>query len=246
MTAQDSAIAVKATGECQLSVPQKQEVKSLLRSCFRLHEDLSAFYAEARKHKAFRWVPRIGAGRLLRAPTVFEDVVKMICTTNCSWSLTEIMVENLTTKLGRMFGKAWSFPTPEAIAGVSEQFMRNEIRSGYRSPYLRELAERVASGKLDLEAWRTSTLPTEQLFHEVRSIKGIGDYAAGNIMKLLGRYDYLGLDSWVRAQYAKRYKNGRRVSDRTIERHYAPFGSWRGLFFWLDMTKNWYDHQFPF
>lgn len=76
-------------------------------------------------------------------------------------------------------------------------------------------------------------------------MKGMGDYAAGNVMKFLGRDDYLGLDSWVLGQYAKIRKDVRRVSDRTIERHDAHFGRWQGLFLWLDMTKNCYDHQFP-
>lgn len=242
-----SGIRIHVQSKKPLNTEQQQEVKAQLGSCLRLTDDLGEFYVAARKHKEFRWAPRLGAGRLLRAPTVFEDVVKMICTTNCSWALTEVMVENLTTKLGKKFnGAIYSFPTPEALADVSEKFFRKKIRTGYRSPYLLELAEKVASGKLDLESWRTSMLPTEELFKLVRSVKGMGDYAAGNIMKLLGRYDYLGLDSWVRAQYYKLHKKGRKVTDKTIERHYAPYGKWKGLFFWLDMTKDWYDHKFPF
>ena len=38
---------------------------------------------------------------MLRSPTVFEDLVKMICTTNCSWALTEKMVTGLVENLGR-------------------------------------------------------------------------------------------------------------------------------------------------
>jgi len=245
---------VQAQSGKPLGDSQKKEMRDQLRACMRLGDDMAPFYAEARKQKPFRWVPRLGAGRMLRAPTVFEDVVKMICTTNCSWALTEITVENLTTKLGKQFnpavdgagGAEYSFPTPTALASATEKFLRKEIRSGYRSPYLLELAENVASGKRNLESWRTSTLPTEELFKEVRSVKGMGDYAAGNIMRLLGRYDYLGLDSWVRAQYYTLHKQGRKVGDKTIERHYAPHGKWKGLFFWLDMTKSWYNHQFPF
>lgn len=212
-----------------------------------MEEDLDEFYTEAKRYSHYRWIPSIGAGRLLRAPTVFEDVVKMMCTTNCSWSLTEIMINNLTTFLGKKFrADAYAFPTPTALAGVSERFVRKNIRAGYRSPYLIEFAERVASGKLDLESWRTSTLTTVELFKEVRSVKGIGEYAAGNLLRLLGRYDYLALDSWVRGKYFELHKNGRRVGDRTIEKHYADFGKWRGLFFWLEMTKYWYEQQFPF
>jgi hypothetical protein len=80
----------------------------------------------------------------------------------------------------------------------------------------------------------------------VLSVKGIGEYAAGNIMKLLGRYDYLGLDSWVRKKFSELHRGGRKTSDTSIERHYKQFGKWKGLFFWLEMTKDWYTEKFPF
>jgi 3-methyladenine DNA glycosylase/8-oxoguanine DNA glycosylase len=42
---------------------------------FRLDEDLSAFYELACTDEDFAWCAE-GAGRMLRSPTVFEDVVK--------------------------------------------------------------------------------------------------------------------------------------------------------------------------
>jgi 3-methyladenine DNA glycosylase/8-oxoguanine DNA glycosylase len=45
---------------------------------FRLDEDLSGFYELVREDE-LAWCA-LGAGRMLRAPTVFEDVVKTICT----------------------------------------------------------------------------------------------------------------------------------------------------------------------
>jgi len=42
---------------------------------FRLDEDLSAFYALVAADGELSWCA-LGAGRMLRAPTVFEDVVK--------------------------------------------------------------------------------------------------------------------------------------------------------------------------
>jgi 3-methyladenine DNA glycosylase/8-oxoguanine DNA glycosylase len=132
------------------------------------------------------------------------------------------------------------------MAGVTEKYLRTHVRAGYRSPYLLELATRVAGGDLKIERWRSSSLPSEELFNEVKTVKGMGNYAAGNILKLLGRYDYLGLDSWVRAKFYELHKRGRRVSDSAIEKHYASLGKWKGLFFWLEMTRQWYDQKFPF
>jgi 3-methyladenine DNA glycosylase/8-oxoguanine DNA glycosylase len=46
---------------------------------FRLDEDLSGFYALVRDDPDLAWSAQ-GAGRMLRAPTVFEDVVRTRCT----------------------------------------------------------------------------------------------------------------------------------------------------------------------
>ncbi len=98
-----------------------------------------------------------------------------------------------------------------------------EIRTGYRSRYLLELAQRVASGELDFSRW--FQLDEDELYKEIVSIKGVGPYAAGNLMRLLGHYRHLALDSWCRPQYSKIYRNGRKVSDRTIARHYRKYGA---------------------
>ena len=239
-------LRVEASSRSALTKAQELETVALLSTGLRLGEDFTAFHAEARKHTEYRWIARAGVGRLLRAPKAFEDLIKMMCTTNCSWSLTTIITNNLIGELGEELSDGLkAFPTQEAIAGMSEKSMRKTIRAGYRSPYIIECAKRVASGELDVESWRTSVLSTEDLFHLVRNVKGMGPYAAGNLLRLLGRYNHLALDSWVRTQYARLHYRGRKVSDRTIERAYEQYGRWRGLFFWLEMTRYWFDKKLP-
>jgi 3-methyladenine DNA glycosylase/8-oxoguanine DNA glycosylase len=249
------SIIIREKSDGSLMVVSDRSVKSKerkyiinqVRSCFRLDEDFTEFYREAGKCRKFRWIARSGVGRLLRAPTVFEDVIKMICTTNCSWSLTEVMVNNLCRKLGKKAGDdQYAFPTPSAISSRTEKFIRKEIRAGYRAPYILELSRDISDGKRDIEKWRALDLPTADLYKEICSVKGVGPYAAANILKLVGKYDYLGIDSWCRKQFAEMYKNGRSVNDKVIEKFYEPFGKWKGLFFWLDLTKHWQDKKDPF
>jgi N-glycosylase/DNA lyase len=223
----------------------RRELAGQIRTCLRMDEDFTEFHREARAHPRYRWIASCGAGRMLRAPTVFEDAVKMICTTNCTWALTTLMVSNLVAGAGSPHaGSVNTFPSPASVAGLTESFLRKQVKAGYRSPFILELAERVAAGTLDIESWRSSPLPTPALFEEMRTVRGIGPYAAGNILKLTGRYDYLGLDSWVRMQYAELRRGGRRVKDSTIEKEYEKFGRWRGLFFWLEMTRTWHGDKF--
>lgn len=238
-------VAVRFRAGRVLGVSGRGEIRRQVRSCLRMDEDLSDFHAAARKEPRFRWIAQQRAGRLLRAPTVFEDVVKMICTTNCTWALTRQMVTGIVEEFGsRLDVSAVAFPAPEAIAGSSERVLRGHCSTGYRAPFILRLAEEVASGRRALEALRHMRVPSADLFDALREIDGIGPYAAGNLLKLLGRYDYLGLDSWVRARYATIHHRGRRVRDATIERAFAPWGEWRGLFFWLEMTRHWHDDKF--
>jgi len=221
----------------------KPEAAIVLRDCrhvLRLDDDLRDFYLATSNDPEFVWIEAQGAGRLLRSPTVFEDLVKMMCTTNCSWALTLKMVNGLVNNLGRETNDGRrSFPKAEALAAMPLKFFVDEVRAGYRAPYLKELAERVAVGELNVEAWLTSELPTAELAKQIKTVKGVGPYAAENLLKLLGRYDGLALDSWTRARFYELRNNGRKANDKKIARYYSRFNEWRGLAIWCDVTRDW-------
>ena len=210
-----------------------------VRHILRFDEDLSEFYKLTKKD--FAWLSATNTGRILRSPTVYEDLVKTICTTNCSWALTKKMTTNIVEKLGTPTkdGKH-AFPTAEQMADESVEFYRNEIRAGYRSSYFAELAESVAGGKINPENWLNSDLPTAELKKEMKKIKGVGDYAAENLLKLVGRYDGLALDSWLRSQFYEKRNNQTICNDKEIKKYYEKFAHWRGLVIWCDMTERWH------
>lgn len=240
-----SASISESNGQLKIktNVKIKSEEKILrdIRHILRFDEDLRDFYNILKSEKRFAWIAKSSAGRLLRSPTVFEDLVKTICTTNCSWSLTKIMVRNLVEKFGAETSDGkHSFPTAEAMANASEEFYRSEIRAGYRSPYFVELAEKTASGKLNPESWLNSELPTKELKKEMKKVKGVGDYAAENLLKLVGRYDGLALDSFLRGEFYKIHNAEKPCEDKQIRDFYQKFGSWQGLAIWCDMTEKWH------
>jgi 3-methyladenine DNA glycosylase/8-oxoguanine DNA glycosylase len=234
--------AVQIRTSRQLGKRAIEKVSRDVRHILRLDDDLTSFYQAMKADPNFEWVSDQGAGRLLRSPTVFEDLVKMICTTNCSWALTDKMVTGLVQGLGReTHDGRRTFPAPEAMALMPESFYVNEVRAGYRAGYLKELADRVAEGSLNVEDWLTSPLPTADLIKQLKTVKGVGDYAAENLLKLLGRYDGLALDSWTRMKFFKVHNNGRKATDKKIARYYSGFKEWRGLALWCDVTRDWLD-----
>jgi 3-methyladenine DNA glycosylase/8-oxoguanine DNA glycosylase len=219
---------------------EAKSIEKTVRHILRMDENFDEFYALLKKEKRLAWIAKEHSGRMLRSQTVFEDLVKTICTTNCSWAMTKIMTTNLVTKLGKLAdnGKQ-SFPTAEAMANQPLEFYKNEIRAGYRAAYFKELAENVAAEKLNPELWLESGLPTKDLKKEMKQVLGVGDYAAENLLKLVGRYDGLALDSWLRSQFYKKHNNDVKCDDKQIIKFYDKFGKWRGLVIWLDMTEKW-------
>ena len=235
--------------EGELRAEERVAVRRSIRRMFRLDEDLESFHDLCRK-AGHRWeAASLGLGRLLRSPTVFEDAVKTICTTNVQWGGTKAMVHGLVRHLGEPGPLSFadpgqpeptrpnSFPTPQAIAAADGRTL-GAVRLGYRSPYIRELAERVAGGDLDLEEFRALDSPTDEIRRALLDIKGVGPYAAATMLMLLGRYDHLAVDSVYRAFVAARYFEGRRPSDREAERVYAGWGSWKYLGYWFDLWQG--------
>jgi N-glycosylase/DNA lyase len=225
-----------------------------VRHVLSLDLDLTPFYAVAAEDPDLAWV-RNGAGRMVRSPTVFEDVVKTICTTNTSWGGTTRMVNALVEHLGEKapgapptgpYGRA--FPTPEAMAAAPPRFFKKVAGAGYRGPYLQALAKDVASGRVELESLATRSrdeLPDEEVAAQLQALPGVGPYAAAHIMLMLGRYDRLILDSWTRPTYARLLGKKRPVSDRTIERRFTRYGRYAGLAFWLFLTRGWLADDAP-
>ncbi len=219
-------------------IDEKKIIRDV-RHILRFNDDLSKFYKLISAEKDFNWIAEKNAGRLIRSPTVFEDLIKTVCTTNCSWSLTKNMTTNLVEKLGEAAtdGKR-AFPTAEKMASVSPEFYREEIRAGYRSPYFAEIARQVADGKVNPEEWLETDLPTDALKKEMKKLKGVGDYAAENLLKLVGRYNGLALDSMLRKKFYNKHNAENICDDKKIRQFYERFGDWRGLVIWCEMTEK--------
>jgi N-glycosylase/DNA lyase len=250
----DLALRVAARG--RLSGRDAEQARAVVRTCLALDEDLEPFYERirelatmeprARTLPDLRWAAERGAGRLLRSPTVFEDAIKTLCTTNCTWALTRTMVRNLVELLGEVAPAGTrTFPAAEALAERPERFFRDAIRAGYRAGAMRTIARGVASGSLRLEEWRHSERSTDDLAAEIQELPGFGPYATEHLLRLLGRYDHLALDSWTRAKLARLRGTRRRPSDATMRRWYAPYGRFAGLAMWLEVTADWHGVAAP-
>jgi DNA-3-methyladenine glycosylase II len=94
---------------------------------------------------------------------------------------------SIWAKFEQLFGGA---PEPDQVAAADDELLRSAGLSGSKTAYLKDLASRVASGKLDLE--RIVELTDEDVIAELTDIKGIGRWTAEMFLIFhLGRPDVL-------------------------------------------------------
>jgi N-glycosylase/DNA lyase len=203
----------------------REFIRAKVRWMFRADEDFSEFWGLCRGHPVLRQCKSIRTGALLRCSTVFEDVVKTICTINAHWRNTKRMVENLCRMFGEPCpgdGEAFTFPTPEKLAAASARELQ-DAKLGFRAQRIGEFARRVVGGDLDLDAWCREK-DTDALRETVLTVKGIGNYAANHLLMLLGHYDQIPCDSEVRAYLGISVKASQKEVERVAAKRYGHWG----------------------
>ena len=202
----------------------KSELAARVRRMLQLDLPLDDFHAYCRTRPELVPLAEHKRGRLLRCPTLWEDTVKVIATTNTTWAQTISMTARLVAEFGTE-GRA--YPTPAQIAAVPLDDFAAKARMGYRAAYVHAIAAAIAEGSLDLEAWQAADLPADDLRKRLLSLPGIGPYGAACLMLYLGKPAHVNSDSVARAALSQEL--GRPVTDKEVHAFFKAHGPWRGL-----------------
>jgi 3-methyladenine DNA glycosylase/8-oxoguanine DNA glycosylase len=211
------------------------ELRAKLARMFQLDVDLGEFIALCRATESHAWVERAGFGRLLCGSTLFEDVVKIILTTNTMWKQTMRMCALLVEKCGSRTPLGFAaFPEPEDVMRFSAAELQEDCRLGYRAKSIHAVAARLCHP----ERSEGSPAPTEELFKHYQQLPGIGPYGAAHLLAMDGRHDFIAVDTEFRRFVRDRYHGGRNVSEKTMLRRYARWGRWKYLAYWSELWES--------
>lgn len=224
------SLMINVNGQAIISSRDRNNIMRLAENMFNLKQNLTPFYQQMAKIEGYQWIAEKKPARLLASPTVWEDLAKTLLTTNTSWGNTIKMVASLSA-----IDDYNIFPSPQKIASMKEDDFADAVGAGYRAPYLYEAAKRIAAGEINVESWRT--LDSDDLYKAIKDLKGFGDYAAGTVMRLLGHFDKLAIDTVARKAYEHVTGHEPR-SDTEIRDYYEKFGKWRGLVLWMDCIRD--------
>jgi 3-methyladenine DNA glycosylase/8-oxoguanine DNA glycosylase len=225
-----------------LSARDAALAEGVLRRMLHFDAPLDAFHRVCRSAPSLHWIAKLGLGRVLRAQDLWEDALKTLLTTNCTWKQTVSMVDRLVEAIGpRAASGRRAFPSPEAARAAGVRFFEREVKAGYRARAAVELAERAERGELD----SFSAEDEDAARKEITSWKGFGDYAATSVLALLGKRKRPVIDSWAIARASERHFRGRACKPKDVVRVYERFGDWAGLVAWFDLNREHYREWPP-
>ena len=210
ITHRDGALHVRGARD-------SEELRTRVARMFQVHVDLAEFFGLARKFGTHAWVEPAGFGRLLCGSTLWEDAVKVICTTNTMWRQTVRMNELLVAKCGR----DGAFPSQQDVARFSAEELQQDCRLGYRAKSIRALADVNLAG-----------------IEDYRDLPGIGPYGAAHLLAMDGRHEDIAVDTEFRRFVRERYHGGRKVTDAALLRHYSKWGRWKYLAYWSELWES--------
>lgn len=231
---------LSAAFDRKLDRAEQAQARTQISRMLRLNED--ALHSKA-FHKADpRW-KKSGRARLFRSPTLFEDVIKTVTSCNVAWPSTV----NMNKQMCKHLGKGGCFPTDARVSRTRVGTLRGRCRVGYRDQRILDLAKLFHKGEID-EAWLESPSTDDtDVFDFLKTLPGIGPYAAGNIMMLLGRYSRLAIDTeTIRHGKAALGMTGTdRQITKKLEAHYEPFGEFKFKSYWFELWTFYETKQGP-
>lgn len=246
---------LKVVADATLSRGDRDAASLQLARMLRLDEDeehVGAFHAVDPRWRAS------GRGRIMRSPTLFEDIIKTVTSCNVTWPSTIVMNRRLCEVLGTKSASGlFAFPSPDKLALARPQTLRARCRVGYRDARIIQLAKLYRSALsrpdttrpanrrtptkpapiIDLALLQDPTTPDDVIFKSLVALPGIGPYAAANIMQLLGRYARLPLDteSVRHGRTLLGFKGSGPQVMKKVQAHFKPFGPHAFRSYWFEM-----------
>lgn len=134
--------------------------------------------------------------RILRQDP-FEIIITFIISQNNRIPMIKKVVENIAEKYGKKIDdKHFAFPTFDELKNATTYDL-NELKTGFRSKYIRDFLDKLENGTLNLEELKF--LDENALKNELLKVKGIGNKVADCILLFgYGKTNAFPVDVWIK------------------------------------------------
>lgn len=226
---QDANVTRRLTFAWEPALAAAQDVRDAVLKYFSADDDLTAVERElsAADPVMAEAVPFSSGLRVLRQDP-WECLASYVLSINNSIPNIARSVEHLARCLGDDAGLGErGFPAAAEIARQDTAYLR-QSKCGFRDRNLKDAAEKVASGGVDLEGM--CLMPTEQARERLMTIRGVGPKVADCVLLFAyHRLEVFPADVWIARAMSRFYLGGRPATPKAArEEGVRRFGALAG------------------
>jgi DNA-3-methyladenine glycosylase II len=169
-------------------------------------------------------IKRIGPCRIEYGPPEFHSLAEAILYQQLNGTAALTIYKRFAAIAGEPL-------TPAGIQKLTDEQMRSVGLSKQKSSYLRDMAERAASGQLDFS--KLHELPDEEVIKHLTQVKGVGVWTAQMfLMFTLRRPNILPTGDFGVQMAIKKHYNKRKVHPAMMEKVAKPWEPYRSIACW--------------
>lgn len=165
----------------------------------------------------------------------FASLLKCIIHQQLNLAFAHTLTERFVQTFGNEIDGVWFYPTPEKVALIRVEQLRELQFSARKAEYVIGIAELVASGALNFN--KMDQMTDEEISSELIKIRGVGPWTVQNfLMFALGRENLfpvadIGLQNALR-QYYNLEQKPTKVEMERFKEPWEPYLSYAALYLW--------------
>ena len=172
---------------CEVVYEKNTDAVLIAEKCLSLDIDLSELYETVSIDDNYNWIIKGGFGRYLRSPTLYEDCVKIVATTNINWKNTKMIINNLIDNYGNIINSTRIFPDPSILASVPEKELKAKTKCGYRASSFQDIAKNAINEPTFFLGDDWKGFQSKDFFDRLLKIRGMGPGSASYLCRIYGK-----------------------------------------------------------
>ncbi|WP_277586395.1 DNA-3-methyladenine glycosylase family protein [Psychrobacillus antarcticus] len=170
--------------------------------------------------------------------SLYGNIIKSIIHQQLNLSFARTLTERFVQTFGKSKEEVWLFPSPEIIASLDVETLRQMQFSTRKSEYIIGISKAIAEGDLNLDALATKS--DDVVLSELIKYRGIGPWTAESFLLFgLGRENLFPLaDIGLQNSLKKLWDLDRKPMNSEITPHlsfWSPFNSYAALYLWKNI-----------
>jgi DNA-3-methyladenine glycosylase II len=172
---------------------------------------------------------------IVREFDLYYSLMKTIIHQQLNMKFAYVLSTRFVERYGEKIGGVWFYPTPERIASITVEELRELQFSGRKAEYVIDTSRLIAEGKLDLDNLKQKQ--DEEILSELIKIRGIGRWTAENwLMFGLGRENHfpkadIGIQNAVK-EFLGMDRKPTKQELMEISQGWHPYRSYASLTLW--------------